>query len=187
MKRKKISKLKEEWIKKEEEYIAKLKGLQTDLDNAMKKEEEYITKLRYLQADFDNAMKRWEKERNEIVKNANVSLILSLLPIIDSFDSAIKNASNDSTASGIEMIYIELLKVLEKEGFTCMKSVGEKFDPYKHEAVSLLESDNIEDNTIIEEVRKGYLLNDKVLRTAKVIVGKKKQELDSGKDEERLL
>lgn len=138
--------------------------------------EEYIEQLQRLQAEFINYRNRIEKEKKELIENANEKLILNLLDVIDNFDRALKSIKDKDTKKGIEMIYKQLNTVLKNQGLTPINSIGQKFNPYEHEAV-LKEESKQEENVIIEEFQKGYKLKDKIIRPSKVkISGGKKNE-----------
>jgi molecular chaperone GrpE len=129
--------------------------------------------LQRLQAEFENYKKRTEKEKEEFSKYANEKLIKNILPIIDNFEIALKNCKNkDEFYKGIELVYANLIDTLQKLGLKPIKTEDEKFDPYRHEALLAEKSDKPE-NTIIGELQAGYMLNDKVIRHAKVKVSKK--------------
>ena len=128
--------------------------------------------LQRVQADFENYRKRMEKEKAEFVKFASSGIISEILPVLDNFEVALKNAGNSHDfIKGIEMIYAQLFGVLEKQGLKSIDSEGKKFNPYVHEALMQEESGK-EEGMIIEEFQKGYLLNGCVLRHSKVKVSK---------------
>ena len=130
-----------------------------------RKEKDYLERLQRLQAEFENFRKRTEKERLEILRNANEDLIIKLLSVLDNFELALKNIND----KGVSMIYSEFYSILEKEGLKTIETEG-KFDPQIHEA--LIQEDGKEDGKILEEIQKGYLLNDKVIRASKVKISK---------------
>ncbi|MCK5321250.1 nucleotide exchange factor GrpE [Candidatus Pacearchaeota archaeon] len=134
-----------------------------------KKEEEkriiHLEQLQRLQAEFENFRRRTEEERKIIFKNANEDLILKLLGILDNFELALEHLDD----KGINMIYSEFYDILENEGLKPIKAEG-KFDPRIHEA--LIQEEGEEDEKIIEELLKGYTLNDKVIRHSKVKITK---------------
>ena len=120
------------------------------------------------QANFENYRKQTEKRIAEFQEFANKSLIMDLLPIIDNFNLALKNTENaEQFQEGVELIYTELNKILEKNEVQPIKTIGKLFDPYYHEAMMKEESDEKE-NTIIDEFQKGYLMHGKVIRAARV-------------------
>lgn len=131
---------------------------------------------RYLraQADFDNFRRRTMKEKEELAQYASMKLITQLLPVVDNFDRAMAAASAngdyESLSKGVEMIFRQLEQTLTNEGLTAMNVVGEPFNPEFHQAIMQVESDEHEEGIIVEEVQKGYVLKDKVLRPAMVKV-----------------
>lgn len=152
--------------------------------NALKekaaKTDEYFDKLLRLQADFENYKKRLDREKSDFIKYANEGLIIGLLNILDDFERAIDSAknSNDSKTllQGVEMIRQHFQEALEERGLIKIDPKGQPFDPEKHEAVMHIETDEYPEHTVVEVLRKGYGLNDKILRPAVVKVAKKKQE-----------
>ncbi|MFD2702152.1 nucleotide exchange factor GrpE [Paenibacillus shunpengii] len=131
---------------------------------------------RYLraQADFDNFRRRTQKEKEDLAKYASMKLITELVPVIDNFERAIAtapaNTESDSFAKGVGMIFRQLESVLQAEGLTAMQTVGEAFNPEFHQAIMQVESEEHEEGIVVEEVQKGYMLKDKVLRPAMVKV-----------------
>jgi molecular chaperone GrpE len=136
--------------------------------------EEYLDRLVRLQADYDNFRRRTRQEKEEIYKYTSVKMISALLPVLDNFELALsaEGDSIESFKSGVQMIYKQLNDVLTAEGVVQIPAVGELFDPLKHEAVLRVDSDEYPDNTIIEELRRGYYLKDKVIRPSMVKVVK---------------
>ncbi len=126
------------------------------------------------QADFDNYRKRTQKEKEEFAKYASTKLITELLPIVDNFDRAfstvVEDNLNESFSKGMNMIYRQLEGVLQAEGLVPMESVGQPFNPEFHQAIMQVESEEYPEGTVVEEIQKGYLLKDKVLRPAMVKV-----------------
>lgn len=138
--------------------------------NAEAKLKEAVETLQRVQADFENYKKRVENEKQCFLKSACSAIILEILPAVDSFEIALKtNSNSDDFRKGMEMIYAQLVSILEKNGLKPIKAEGEKFDPYMHEALMQEESDS-EKGVIIEEFQKGYTMNDSVLRHSKVKV-----------------
>lgn len=134
------------------------------------KNNELTDTLQHLQAEFENYKKRVLKDNEHLMKFASARLIEKLLPIIDSLELALKNStSKEHFVKGVELIYSQLFSTLESEGLRPIKALGEKFDPYKHEVLLKEPSDNEED-IIVEELQKGYMLNDRMLRHSKVKV-----------------
>ena len=147
--------------------------LKNQLEEKDKKIEELTDTLKRLQAEFENYKKRIDKEKTEFVKYAHADIIQSMLPVLDSFEIALKNTNDkEKFVEGIKIIYAQFHSILEAEGLKPIKANGEKFDPYRHEVLMKEESDKPED-TILEEFQKGYMLNDKVLRNRKVKISGK--------------
>ena len=139
--------------------------------------EEYLNALQRLQADFENYKKRMLKEQTEILGMASKNLIQELIPVVDNLERAIeagKQTTDIATFSkGVELVYSQLMDVLKKTGVSQIDPHGEEFDPFHHEAVMQVESNEHADNTIIEVLQKGYLLKGRLLRPASVKVTKK--------------
>jgi molecular chaperone GrpE len=136
-------------------------------------------KEKYLRlfADFDNYKKRSAKERLELLNTAGKDIILSILPTIDDFERAIQAAENakdvESVKEGMVLIKNKFFSSLEQRGLKAMNSVGEAFNPELQEAITEVPAPN-EDmkGKVLDVIEKGYLLNDKIIRFAKVVVGK---------------
>ncbi len=127
--------------------------------------------LQRLQAEFENYKKRTEKENLEYKKCALQDFIKKILPILDNFELALKHKQDSKELlKGIELIYSELYTLLEDEGLKKIDALNKKFDPHIHEALLTEESDK--PNIVLEELQKGYMLNEKVLRHTKVKVSK---------------
>ncbi|HPU08601.1 MAG TPA: nucleotide exchange factor GrpE [Candidatus Atribacteria bacterium] len=137
---------------------------------------DYLNDLKRLKADFDNFRKRETLFRQDFVKKANRDLISKLLPILDDMERAIREAKakniDEAMVQGIELIYRKFLNTLEKEGVKPMETEGQKFDPKYHEAVATVCLPDYEDYEIVEEMRRGYLYQDEVLRPAQVRVNR---------------
>ena len=137
---------------------------------------ELTDSLQRLQAEFENHKKREEKDKKEFVKYSRAGLILEILPLLDSFEMALESKkNNEEFVKGIEMIYAQLYSIFEKEGLRPILAIGQKFDPYKHEVLMREKSDKEED-IVLEELQKGYMLGDKVLRHSKVKISESIKE-----------
>lgn len=156
----------------EDEADAMMKQVE-DLTAALEKEKkEYL----YLRADFDNYRKRMLKEREELLKNAAEKVLKGLLPIVDDFErglEATKNAENaEGVREGMELIYNKLIKYLADNGVTPIDSTGKPFDADFHEAIATIPAPTPElKGKVVDTTTRGYMINDKVLRHAKVAVG----------------
>ena len=142
----------------------------------LKKEmDELRDKYVRLYADFDNFKKRSAKEKLEIIQTASKDVIKELLPVVDDFERALKALEGDTEAkNGMQLIYNKLVNNLASKGLTAMETLGKDFDVDMHEAITELPvTDPAQAGKVINEVEKGYYLNGKLIRFAKVIVGKK--------------
>ena len=128
------------------------------------------------QAELDNYRKRMAREKSDAIKFANASLLSELLPVIDSFQMGLSAAINEDPDSiiskGMEMVQKQLEEFLTSQGAVLISSVGQEFDPNLHEAISQESSDEVPSGHVISEIRKGFTLNDRLLRAANVIVSK---------------
>jgi len=130
-----------------------------------------------LYAEFDNYKKRNVKEKIDMMKTAAVDTLSALLPVLDDFDRAKKNADDDSStevfSEGVSLVYNKLYSLLKQKGLEPMDSNGADFDPELHEAVTEIPAPTEEmKGKVIDTIEKGYRLNDKIIRYAKVVVGK---------------
>lgn len=152
----------------------KILTLEAELIQAKAKADEHYGQLLRLQADFDNYRKRTQKEKTEIIKYASERVVGELLPVLDNFDRAISSAQVNPDFSafsqGVEMILRQLQTALNKEGLKAIEALGQPFDPNLHDAVLRVESEEHSENTVVEELQKGYYLNEKVLRPSMVKV-----------------
>ncbi len=145
-----------------------------ELEQAKQKMEEYLDGWKRAKADYINLKKESEKKQQESIQFANVALILQLLPIYDNFKLAMKHIPaekrEDEWVVGIQQIKDQFTDLLNKLGIEEIKTAGEQFDPALHEAVAKEKTEGKKSNTIIEEIKPGYKLYDKVLEPAKVKV-----------------
>ena len=157
----------------------KKKGKKAALELEEKNQELGELKDKYLrlQAEFDNFRKRTMKEKLEFMVTAGRDTISVLLPVLDDFDRAKKNAEDENStepfSEGVMLVYDKLYKNLEQKGLKAMESTGEEFDPELHEAITEIPAPNEEmKGKVMDTVEKGYFLKDKIIRHAKVVVGK---------------
>ncbi len=132
-----------------------------------------------LYAEFENYKKKVQKDKEELVKYANEKFIFELLPVIDSLEMALehsKNGKNGGIVQGVENTLKEFLRILNKFGLTPIEAMGKLFDPSVHHAMSVVERNDIEENSVVEVFRKGYMFKDKVIRAPLVGVSKKPSE-----------
>ncbi|MDE5941770.1 MAG: nucleotide exchange factor GrpE [Muribaculaceae bacterium] len=145
--------------------------LQEKEDEVAKEKKEYL----FLMAEFDNFRKRTLRERTDLIKSASEKALKGLLPIIDDFErglDAIKDTSDaEAVKEGMKLIYNKLIKYLADNGVKEMPSTGSPFDPDLHEAVAMVPAASDDEKGVVKDtVSKGYTINDKVLRHAKVVV-----------------
>ncbi|MBI2664344.1 nucleotide exchange factor GrpE [Candidatus Woesearchaeota archaeon] len=139
------------------------------------RETEYRDTLQRLQAEFENFKKRIEKENEAFRKHAAAEVVKKLLPILDSFEQALKNtADSEKFVKGTELVYAQLYSALEDMGLKKIDALGKPCDPYRHEV--LLQEDSDKDGIVLEELQAGYMLNDDVLRCSKVKAGRAKEK-----------
>lgn len=123
-------------------------------------------------ADFDNYRKRVERDRASSAQTGKREIILSLLNVVDNFERALSHADNEPSAlvEGLRAIYKQLLGILEAQGVTAFSSLGEPFDPNRHEAISAVASDEHESGMVYDEFQRGYMWGNELLRPARVRV-----------------
>ena len=164
----------EELLEKLESKDEEIAKLQEELEKQEDQTNEYISYSQRLQADFENYKRHSEKQNAEIIKYANEQLISNILDSYEGLERALNQSNNEKELrEGVELIYSKLKDILEKEGLKEIPTEGEKFDPFKHEALMAENNDDFENGYIIEELMKGYTLKDKVLKYSKVKVCKK--------------
>jgi molecular chaperone GrpE len=147
--------------------------LMSELEKTKSERDALLDRLARAQAEFENARRRASKEQQEYRDFALADAIKTLLPVIDSFERAlqVKSGSNDFR-NGIELIYKQLQDALAKLGVRVIPAKGEPFDPHYHEAIEMVETADVPDHQVIEELQRGYKLKDRLLRPAMVKVAK---------------
>ena len=165
----------------EKKETTPLEKLQAQLNEKTRESSEYFDKWLRLRAEMENFKKRMQKEKADHLRFGNEDLLKALLPILDNLNRAIDHGKNGRENSpllaGVEMIHKDLLNTLERFGVKPIPAAGEVFDPEKHEAVSQEESD-LEANRVVATVQNGYFCHDRLLRPAKVIVSKGRQQAE---------
>jgi molecular chaperone GrpE len=162
------------------------------LDCERRRSEDYLNRLKYLQADLENLKKRFDREIEHVKNYGNERLIIQLLDIVDELELAVKNGEVSTEPQvlleGVEMTLKKLRKVLEQEGVTPIENPeGKVFDPSRHNAIAAVERDDVAEGTVIEEIRRGYMMRGKVIRPSIVKVAVKKSEIQSNKTEEKTI
>jgi molecular chaperone GrpE len=160
-----------------------IESLQNALEEAEKRAAEYLANWQRVQADFINYKRRTEQERLEFNNFANANLVLSILPVLDDMERAIdaipEEHTSDDWVEGVRLVERKFKTTLEGQGVKPIKALGEEFDPNYHEA---LRQGKGKEGVILEEIQKGYMLNDKLLRPARVVVGSGEGEASGTKE-----
>jgi molecular chaperone GrpE len=173
---------KENVEKKKKSFFGKkkdseLEKLKEQLEESNAKVAEIHDKYIRLYSEFDNFRKRTQKEKIDIIKNASEDMIVNLLPIIDDFERALANFNSSeemaSTKEGVSLIYQKMMRILNQKGLKLIEAKDKIFDTDFHEAITFIPlPEGVEPNTVIDEIEKGYLLNEKVIRYSKVVIAK---------------
>jgi molecular chaperone GrpE len=145
-------------------------------DHLIEEKNDLLDRLLRLQAEFDNFRRRAEREKADVLEYANTETVRGILPILDDFERALKvECSGKEYARGMELIYQRLSDALKKLGLEPISAKDQKFDPNFHHAVDMVETDELEDHSVIEEYQRGYNFRGRLLRPAmvKVAVNKK--------------
>lgn len=185
-KEKEISEGMEEAVKGEESLSEG--ELLSQLEELKKKCDEYYDNWVRTTADFENYKKRVQKEKEEYIEYGNEAILREFVGILDNMERALsfmkKEENLHSLIEGVELIYKQMLGLLEKYGVKPIEALGKKFDPFYHEVVEQRESDE-EEGTVIQEYQRGYLFKSRVLRPTLVVVAKKKEKpLEKTSEEE---
>jgi molecular chaperone GrpE len=156
------------------EEVSELDALNAKLREAEKLVETYKDQLLRRAAEFDNYKRRTERESRTFVQYANEQLITDILPALDDFARSLQAGKEqndfDSFYKGVELTYTKLIKILETRGVKVIESVGKPFDVHYHEAIMQMPKEGVAPNIVLQETERGYMLNEKVIRHAKVIV-----------------
>jgi len=146
----------------------KLKDLREELRKTKAERDEYLDSLQRMKADYINAKNRFEDERKMIGEYATERFAIALLPALDTFEQALQHDASD----GMSRVHGQIVKILESQGIAAFSPEGHSFDPIKHESVEVLAvSDESLDNTVTKVHQKGYTLNGRIIRPARVAVG----------------
>ncbi len=176
-KQKKISKEIDSGKKDKEKTDDPLKVMKARLESVEQELKDSHDRFLRVSAEFENYKKRAAREMNDFGKFANESFAKAMLPVVDNLDRAIESSSNDdhsirSVVEGVNMTLKEIRKIFEQFGVKPFESLGKTFDPALHQAVMQKETDNHPEKTILNELEKGYMMHDRLLRPAMVVVSK---------------
>jgi molecular chaperone GrpE len=158
-----------------------------ELKDSTGEQKDYYEMLLRTQAEFENYKKRTEKEKCGFRDFANAQLVKDLLVVIDDFQSALASpteGADEQFVKGMELIFKNFFGVLEKEGLGEIRPENESFDPWKHEAVEMIPTDEVPEHTVIGVIQPGYQFKDKVIRPAKVRVAVEPKTVGEDKDEQ---
>jgi len=149
-------------------------GPDSELQKVRAERDTLLDRLARLQAEFENARKRAVREQQDYREYAVSDTVKSLLPILDSFERALQVSSNNGNdlRSGVELIYKQLQDALVKLGLRQIPAKGEPFDPHLHEAIEMVDTDEVEDHHVLDELQRGYKLKERLLRPAMVRVAR---------------
>jgi len=168
------------------EMKEELSDISTEVhDEVLRERDEYLESLQRLQAEFANFRKRVLRDSEQQAQRASTQVIEDLLPVLDNFERAMKAAAEHDEkllTEGVELVYNQLRDILTKRGLCEIEAEGAAFDPNQHEAVMCQPSPEHEEGTVMQVLEKGYQVEDKVVRPAKVIVSAAEDESASGSD-----
>jgi molecular chaperone GrpE len=169
-----------EGLQKSPESSGDLTELQHQLAEKTQEAAENYARLMRLAADMENLKKRQERERADLLQFANENLVKELLPVVDNLERALahgrQSEAPEALLEGIEMVYQGFLKALERFGVTPLDSLGHPFDPAFHNAVMQEAAPDLPDCSVIKELQKGFLMNQRLLRPAMVVVARNIQD-----------
>lgn len=160
-----------------EQLIKENNEIKNKYDDLLQKYQQIVEAYKNLKENYENYVNRVEKNFERMKREAKERIITNLIPVIDSFEISLRSINEnisdiDNIKKGISLIYSQLVDVLKNEGMEIINSEGSKFDPSIHEAIEIVETDELEDETIIKEYRPAYKLLDKIIRPASVKVAK---------------
>ncbi|MFQ5920769.1 MAG: nucleotide exchange factor GrpE [Nitrososphaerales archaeon] len=167
--------------------LDELNRLREELQREKERAEEYVSKYKYLLADYDNYRKKLDKEAEIRVRLELGQFLLKLIGLRDDFtrsvEAAGKDVDNETIKSGLEGVLKNLDGILEEEGVTEIDAVGKPFDPRLHEAVSFEDNAELPENTVMNEIRKGYMLSERVIRPSLVVISKRPSKTEAEGEE----
>lgn len=153
-----------------------LENLKKALEDERARLNVYMNRMKYLQADFENLQKKMKREVEEGVRREEERLIARLLDVLDDLERAVEagrgSGEKEAVTSGVEMVLKRFQRILEEEGLARVEAAGKPFDPRLHEAVEEALVDDVPENTVVAELRKGYLLKGRVIRSSMVRVAR---------------
>lgn len=152
---------------------------QTEIDKLKAERDQLLDRLARLQAEFENARKRAEREKADFRDHATGSVVEQFLPVLDNFELALKSkGSVEQLRSGVSLIMKQMEEILQKMHVNAIPTVGEAFDPRMHEALGSVERDDVPDQHVAEEIRRGYKIRERLLRPALVRVAHNSKQVN---------
>ncbi len=160
-----------------DKLLEEMEQLREELEQARAEAAEYKDRWLRAVAEMDNMRKRLEKRFTDEAEREKRRFLRAILPLVDNLEMVLKHSDSnpDVLRQGVEMIYQELLRTLESEGLKPIESVGQRFDPFVHEAVEVVETSEHPSDTVVEEVQRGYMYKGELLRPARVRVAKSEE------------
>ena len=154
-------------------------GAQTEIDQLKAERDQLLDRLARMQAEFENARKRAEREKVEFRDHVTGSVVEQFLPVLDNFELAMKSTGSvEQLRSGVSLIMKQMEEILEKMHVRAIPAVGESFDPRVHEALGSVERDDVPDQHVAEEIRRGYKIRERLLRPALVRVAHNSKQVN---------
>jgi molecular chaperone GrpE len=151
----------------------------SELEKVKAERDQLLDRVARLQAEFENARKRGERERNEFREFAAAGVVEQFLPVLDNFQLGLKSTgSAEQLRSGVELIVKQMEEILRQMQVVAVPAVGEEFDPRVHEALGTVDRDDIPDQHVAEEVRRGYKMRDRLLRPALVRIARNAKQVN---------
>jgi molecular chaperone GrpE len=167
------------------ELQQRVEELEKKLEEKEREVEKYLSQLKYAKADLENIQKQSHKRMQEFMDKANGGLLQQLLPLMDEMEIlATRDADKEKLVQGMGMVLKKMQKVMEGEGVRAIEAEGRLFDPYRHDAVMEVETLEEPDGTVVEEVRRGYMYKDRVLRASVVKVARSPNESEEEDQDE---
>lgn len=167
------------------EQRERIEELEDKLKETEEKADKYLSQLKYARADVENIQRQSQKRMQDVMDRANGGLLQQLLPLLDEVEIlATRDAEKENLVQGMGMVLKKLQKIIEAEGVGVIEAEGHPFNPFKHDAVMEVETSEEPDGTVLEEVRRGYMYKDRVLRASVVKVARSpKQSEEEDQDE----
>jgi molecular chaperone GrpE len=151
-----------------------------EYERVVAERDQLLDRVARLQAEFENARKRGEREKIEYREYATGAVVEKFLPVLDNFELALKHdSSHEQLRSGVELIVKQMEEVLRTLHVKPVATVGEVFDPHQHEALGTVERDDLPDHTVVDEIRRGYKLRERLLRPAMVRVASNSKQTEA--------